>query len=177
MASTLEPQDLGAKEEDRAQDGGETNINVTNISIDNDQVQDTDFTHLTEQEQLILKRQIDVQETKVGLTTMFRYATRNDLIILSISSLCAVIGGGILPLMSVRYLRFYTQQLFCTERYRLYLVPLPKAFRTSRCCPRSREMPSIATSSPRPCTLSTWQLENTSLSPCQLLASSTPGHM
>jgi len=81
---------------------GQANTRLINLGIKDDKVQDSDFAHLTEHEQLILKRQIDVPDAEIGLTTMFRYATKNDLLIIFISSLCAIIGGGILPLMSVR---------------------------------------------------------------------------
>jgi len=58
---------------------------------------------LTKTEQLILKRQSDIPDVKVGPRTMIRYATREDHIIMSISGVCAAIGGGIVPLMSVSF--------------------------------------------------------------------------
>lgn len=56
---------------------------------------------LTETELSILKRQIDIPDVKVDPRMMIRYATRQDHIIMSVSAVCAAIGGGIVPLMSV----------------------------------------------------------------------------
>jgi hypothetical protein len=153
MASQPRETDLGEK--GKVQRGGGTNTRLNNFGTKDDKVQDADFAHLTEHEQLILKRQIEVPDAEIGLTTMFRYATKNDLLIIFISSLCAIIGGGILPLMSVSLFCLYAQKLFNTDEYRSYLVPLPKIFRVSRCCLHLRELPLIAFSSPRHCTLST----------------------
>ncbi|KAL9055149.1 MAG: hypothetical protein Q9162_003727 [Coniocarpon cinnabarinum] len=56
---------------------------------------------LPENERAILKRQIEAQETKVTFFTLFRYATRNDLLILFISAACATAAGAVLPLMTI----------------------------------------------------------------------------
>ena len=63
---------------------------------------DAAFAHLPEHEQVILKRQLNVPETKVTFFKLWRYASRWDLIIVAISALCAIIGGAVLPLMTVR---------------------------------------------------------------------------
>ncbi len=60
------------------------------------------FAHLPEHEKKILKRQLDTPSVKVTYATLFRYATRNDIIILVISSICAIAGGAVMPLMTVR---------------------------------------------------------------------------
>ena len=81
------------------------------------------FAHLTEREQEILKRQIDVPEVKVGFTALFRYATTNDKIIVFISTICAIIGGGALPVLSVSQdKRFLVLNISLTYQ-RLCLVP------------------------------------------------------
>ena len=59
------------------------------------------FAHLPEHERKIVKRQLDIPTVKVTFTTLYRYATRNDLIIIAISALCAIIGGAVMPLMTV----------------------------------------------------------------------------
>lgn len=59
------------------------------------------FAHLPENEQQILKRQLDIPPVKVGFFDLYRFATRNDLIIVSISALAAIIGGALMPLMTV----------------------------------------------------------------------------
>ena len=59
------------------------------------------YAHLPEHEREIVKRQLDIPAVVVTFKTLYRYATRNDLIIIAISSLCAIIGGAVMPLMTV----------------------------------------------------------------------------
>ncbi|GAB1193457.1 hypothetical protein APSETT444_002673 [Aspergillus pseudonomiae] len=61
------------------------------------------FKHLSEHEKAILKRQLDLPATTVGYLTLYRYATRNDKIMLVIASLAAIIGGALMPLMTVLF--------------------------------------------------------------------------
>lgn len=56
--------------------------------------------HLTEQEQRILDRQIDTPLVKISYFTLYRYATKVDLIIIAISSICAIAAGSVFPLMT-----------------------------------------------------------------------------
>lgn len=66
------------------------------------EVHDEDpFKHLPADEKEILKRQVDVPDVKAGVGTIYRYATRNDFIIIAISAFCAIAGGAALPLMTV----------------------------------------------------------------------------
>ncbi|KAH7409668.1 P-loop containing nucleoside triphosphate hydrolase protein [Cadophora sp. MPI-SDFR-AT-0126] len=81
--------------EAEVEDVGEVQIDITNNDVE---AQDL---ALTEQGLSILKRQIAIPDVNVGPRTMIRYATRNDHIIMFISGVCAAIGGGIVPLMSV----------------------------------------------------------------------------
>ena len=62
---------------------------------------DEAFAHLPPHEREIVKRQLHIPDVKVTFTTLFRYATRNDLIIILISCVCAIAGGAVLPLMTV----------------------------------------------------------------------------
>ncbi|KAF2157400.1 multidrug/pheromone exporter, ABC superfamily [Myriangium duriaei CBS 260.36] len=59
------------------------------------------FAHLPEHEAAILRKQLDVPDLDVGYFTLYRYADRQDLIIIAISTLCAVVGGALMPLMLV----------------------------------------------------------------------------
>lgn len=61
------------------------------------------FKHLPEHERVILKRQLDLPATKVNYMTLYRYATRNDKVVLVIASLAAIIGGALMPLMTVLF--------------------------------------------------------------------------
>ncbi|KAI3337360.1 ABC transporter [Xylariaceae sp. AK1471] len=61
------------------------------------------FQHLPENEASILKKQVTTPEVKTGFATLYRYATRNDLIIIFISTLSAIAAGAALPLMTVLF--------------------------------------------------------------------------
>jgi len=60
------------------------------------------YAHLPPHEKEIVKRQLDIPEVKVTFRTLYRYATRNDLIIIVVSCICAIAGGAVMPLMTVR---------------------------------------------------------------------------
>ena len=62
---------------------------------------DEAFAHLPDYEKAIVKRQLDIPPVKVTFVTLYRYATKNDLLILVISAVCAIIGGAVMPLMTV----------------------------------------------------------------------------
>ncbi|KAH7037729.1 P-loop containing nucleoside triphosphate hydrolase protein [Microdochium trichocladiopsis] len=59
------------------------------------------FHHLPSHEADVLRRQISIEETKAGLGALYRYATRNDILIILVSALCAIVGGAAMPLMTV----------------------------------------------------------------------------
>ena len=59
------------------------------------------YAHLPPHEKEIVKRQLDIPEVKVTFTTLYRYATTTDLVIIAISSICAIAGGAVMPLMTV----------------------------------------------------------------------------
>ena len=63
---------------------------------------DDAYAHLPEHEKAIIKRQLDLPTVTVTFKTLYRYATRNDLIIVAISVVAAIIGGAAMPLMTVR---------------------------------------------------------------------------
>ena len=50
----------------------------------------------------IIMRQIDQPTTKVTYFTLYRFASKLDLLVILISSLCAIGGGSAFPLMTVR---------------------------------------------------------------------------
>ncbi|KAJ5120788.1 GTPase-activating protein [Penicillium bovifimosum] len=64
---------------------------------------DDPFKHLPEHERLILKRQLDLPATKVNYMNLYRYATRNDKIVLVLASTAAIIGGALMPMMAVLF--------------------------------------------------------------------------
>lgn len=50
----------------------------------------------------ILRQQIQMPEIKVSYRALFRYSSSFDRLILSISIICALAAGAALPLMTVR---------------------------------------------------------------------------
>ncbi|KAI1463330.1 P-loop containing nucleoside triphosphate hydrolase protein [Daldinia caldariorum] len=59
------------------------------------------FKHLPANEAEILKKQVITPDVKTGVLTLYRYSSRNDLIIMAVSAVCAIAGGAALPLMTV----------------------------------------------------------------------------
>ncbi|KAL9612736.1 MAG: hypothetical protein Q9167_002675 [Letrouitia subvulpina] len=59
------------------------------------------YAHLPPKEREIVKRQLEIPPVKVTFITLFRYATRVDLLIIFISAMAAIIGGAIMPLMTI----------------------------------------------------------------------------
>ncbi|KAI1457756.1 P-loop containing nucleoside triphosphate hydrolase protein [Annulohypoxylon moriforme] len=59
------------------------------------------FGHLPAHEADILRRQVITPEVKSGISTLYRYASRNDLIIMAVSAVGAIAGGAAMPLMTV----------------------------------------------------------------------------
>ena len=63
---------------------------------------DQKFGHLHEDEQEILRRQLSVPKIQLGFFGLYGYATVVDKAIIAISVVCAIVGGAIFPLMTVR---------------------------------------------------------------------------
>ncbi|KAI0128530.1 P-loop containing nucleoside triphosphate hydrolase protein [Xylariales sp. AK1849] len=59
------------------------------------------FRNLPTNEAEILKRQVETPDIKVGVAILYRYASRNDILIIIVSAICAIAGGAALPLMTV----------------------------------------------------------------------------
>ncbi|KAF4473369.1 ATP-binding cassette, subfamily B (MDR TAP), member 1, partial [Fusarium agapanthi] len=59
------------------------------------------YRHLPPDEAEVLRRQVVSPEVKQGVAVLYRYASRNDILIILISALCAIAGGAALPLMTV----------------------------------------------------------------------------
>lgn len=59
------------------------------------------FAHLPQDEAAILRRQLDIPPVKVGYFTLYRYADGLDVTIIAISTTCAIVGGALMPLMTV----------------------------------------------------------------------------
>ena len=59
------------------------------------------YAHLTEEEKIIIKRQVDIPEVKTSYFGLFRYASKADIALVVLAQISAIIGGAILPLMTV----------------------------------------------------------------------------
>jgi len=59
------------------------------------------YAHLPEAEAEIIKRQVEVPDIKTSYTGLFRYATKFDIMIVILAQIAAIIGGALLPLMTV----------------------------------------------------------------------------
>lgn len=62
---------------------------------------DSLFAHLQEHEKEVLKRQLDAPSVKVSFFTLYRYASRKDILIILVSAICAIAAGAALPLFTV----------------------------------------------------------------------------
>ncbi|MCJ1466071.1 GTPase-activating protein [Pseudocyphellaria aurata] len=71
------------------------------VKIEDKADDDEAYAHLPPHERTIVKRQLHVPPVTVAYRNLFRYATRNDLIIIYASAVCAIAGGAIIPLMTV----------------------------------------------------------------------------
>lgn len=78
---------------------------------------DAALAHLPEQERAILKEQLDIPDVKVKYITLFRYATKADLLVLFVAAFGAIAGGAILPLFTVRFLDFHFLSLSLISLY------------------------------------------------------------
>ncbi|KLO98354.1 unnamed protein product [Fusarium fujikuroi] len=72
------------------------------------------YRHLPPDEAEVLRRQVVSPEVKQGVAVLYRYASRNDILIILISSICSIAGGAALPLMTVVFgdLQGVFQQFF-----------------------------------------------------------------
>ncbi|KAL8997483.1 MAG: hypothetical protein Q9169_003263 [Polycauliona sp. 2 TL-2023] len=61
------------------------------------------YAHLPSNERETIKKQLDIPPIAVNFKTLYRYATRNDLIIIAISAIAAIGGGAVMPLMTVLF--------------------------------------------------------------------------
>ena len=63
--------------------------------------QEDPLAHLPEHERNVIKRQLEIPPVKLSYKDLYRYATRNDLLIMLVSSICAIAGGAVMPLMTI----------------------------------------------------------------------------
>ena len=61
---------------------------------------------LHDQEADVLTQQVSSLEEDVGVTTLYRYASTFDIVLVSVSTICAILGGAALPLMTLLFGNF-----------------------------------------------------------------------
>ena len=71
------------------------------IKVDEVKEGEEAYAHLPPNEKEIVKRQLAIPSVTVTYKTLYRYATRNDLIIVAISAISAIAAGAVTPLMTV----------------------------------------------------------------------------
>lgn len=100
---------MGEKQEQDLHSSGSSSEDITKlekldshiIKVPEVKKEDEAYQHLPSHEREIVKRQLDIPTVSVTFRTLYRYATRMDLIIIAVSSVCAIAGGAVMPLMTV----------------------------------------------------------------------------
>lgn len=77
-------------------------LDSTIINVEDSKDDDAAYAHLPPKEREIVKKQLHIPDVPVTYWTLYRYATKLDLAIIFISTICAIAGGAALPLMTVR---------------------------------------------------------------------------
>lgn len=57
--------------------------------------------HLPEHEAAIIRRQLEIPPVKLSYRSLYRYATRNDILIMCLSATCSIVAGAVMPLMTI----------------------------------------------------------------------------
>ncbi|KAI0543576.1 P-loop containing nucleoside triphosphate hydrolase protein [Xylaria curta] len=70
-------------------------------SLDHDGSENDPYQHLPVHEATILRTQIITPEANAGITTLYRYASKNDIMIIIISALASIAAGAALPLATI----------------------------------------------------------------------------
>jgi len=100
------------------------------VQIRDEPTGDAAFAHLPEHEQAILKKQVDIPDVAVSFKTLYRYATRWDMFLVGVACFCAIGGGAVMPLMTVREEKFPQRDWILTV-CRSSLATLPAPFKDS----------------------------------------------
>ena len=68
-----------------------------------DATNDEALAQLPQHDREVLEQQLYVPEAHPNFFSLYRYATRKDLLILAVSIACSIVGGALLPLMTVLF--------------------------------------------------------------------------
>lgn len=61
------------------------------------------YAHLPAHEADVLRRQVATPDVTAGVLTLYRYSSRNDLLVIFVSAITAIASGAALPLMTVLF--------------------------------------------------------------------------
>jgi ATP-binding cassette subfamily B (MDR/TAP) protein 1 len=81
---------------------GSVQIAVPAAAASKDELAD-ELAHLPEHEREIIRRQIEVPDLSVTYFQLYRFATVNDLIMIFVGCVTSIIGGAILPMMTILF--------------------------------------------------------------------------
>ncbi|KAF8536117.1 ABC transporter-like protein [Trichophaea hybrida] len=70
---------------------------------DNKSDSDDDLSHLPENEKVIIRRQIEIPDIHLKFSGLYRFATVNDLLLIALGAFCSIIGGALMPFMTVLF--------------------------------------------------------------------------
>lgn len=71
------------------------------VKVDQDGKEPDALDHLPPNERVIIERQLVMPEVKLNYFTLFRFATRNDLVLIFTAALASIIAGAVMPLMTI----------------------------------------------------------------------------
>jgi len=70
---------------------------------DDAKVEENELAHLPAEEAEVLRRQIHIPSVNLTFFSLFRFATKNDLLFIFVGVVTSIVGGAILPLMTVLF--------------------------------------------------------------------------
>ncbi|KAI2749146.1 hypothetical protein DTO012A8_9860 [Penicillium roqueforti] len=97
--SQLNEKPIDKRDSDTASASTKEHESTTPVATDEDAI----YAHLPEHEKEILKRQLDAPLVNISYFGLYRYASRIDILIIVISTLCAIAAGAALPLFTILF--------------------------------------------------------------------------
>ena len=91
-----------SSQQDSLEKPGLEKLDSTVIKVDDGKKGDEEaWSHLPAHERDVVRKQLEIPPVPVNFKTLFRYATKNDLIIIAVSVICSIAGGAVMRLMTV----------------------------------------------------------------------------
>lgn len=96
-------QPLDIEKQIAAESSSSNSLNKVDTKIEVHPKNQDPLRHLPENERQIIFKQLDIPEVALNWLKLFRFATKTDLVLLFISAICSIVGGAILPLMTILF--------------------------------------------------------------------------